>query len=45
MANETTQEQFDIYKKELGKQYMDGLISDTEYDEMLKAKEAELLEV
>ena len=42
MAEETPQEQFENYKKELGKQYMDGLISDTEYDEMLRAKEAEL---
>ena len=42
MADETPQEEFDHYKKELGKQYMDGLISDTEYDEMLRAKEAEL---
>jgi len=38
----TPKEQFEEYKKELGKQYMDGLISDTEYDEMLRAKEAEL---
>ncbi len=42
MADETPQEQFDNYKNEMGKQYMDGLISDTEYDELLKAKEAEL---
>ena len=42
MADETPQEQYENYKKEMGKQYMDGLISDTEYDELLKAKEVEL---
>jgi len=42
MTDETPQEQFDKFKKELGKQYMDGLISDSEYDEMLSAKEVEL---
>ena len=42
MADETPQEIYDKYKKEMGKQYMDGMISDVEYDELLKAKEAEL---
>lgn len=42
MADETPQEEYENYKKEMGKQYMDGLISDVEYDELLKAKEAEL---
>ncbi len=42
MADETPQEQYENYKKEMGKQYMDGLISDTDYDKLLKAKEAEL---
>ncbi|MCK5397392.1 MAG: zinc ribbon domain-containing protein, partial [Thermoplasmata archaeon] len=42
MADETPQEEYNKFKKEMGKQYMDGLISDTEYDKILKAKEAEL---
>jgi RNA polymerase subunit RPABC4/transcription elongation factor Spt4 len=35
-------EQFNIYKKEIGKQYMDGLISDKEYEKLLHEKEIDL---
>jgi hypothetical protein len=38
----TPKEQFNTYKKEIGKQYMDGLISDKEYEKLLHEKEAEL---
>jgi predicted amidophosphoribosyltransferase len=35
-------DQFNAYKKEIGKQYMDGLISDKEYEKLLHDKEIEL---
>jgi predicted amidophosphoribosyltransferase len=35
-------DQLNAYKKEIGKQYMDGLISDKEYEKLLREKEAEL---
>ncbi len=37
-----TREELASYRKEIGKQYMDGLISDKEYERLLYAKEAEL---
>ena len=40
--NLSPEAEFDDYKKDIGKQYMDGLISDKEYEDMLEAKRAEL---
>lgn len=36
------EEEMNIYKKEIGKKYMDGLISDKEYENLLEKKKAEL---
>ena len=35
-------EQLEAYKKEIGRKYMDGLISDKEYEKLLRDREAEL---
>ena len=41
-GSETPEEILAAYKKEIGGKYMDGLISDKEYENLLYAKEAEL---
>ncbi|MDD4307178.1 MAG: zinc ribbon domain-containing protein [Thermoplasmata archaeon] len=40
--NGSSAKQLDEYRKELGKQYMDGLISDKEYEKLLHEREIEL---
>jgi len=41
-SNKTPEEELDYYKKEIGKQYMDGLISDKEYEDLLEKKRQKL---